>query len=291
MRPNTSRGLRARQTSGPSPSRSITPGRKPSSRASAFSTRASTVSTASGFFRSRARLRRPRWRTSHAGRSGGAAGTACARSTRMTSAPMSASIMAAKGPGPMPANSMMRTPCSGPAIVPAVQSTPATMADSSPARPPPPVAVAVAGEAEDGAGQQRPQRHRQVMTHVGHHEQAGARDELGGALAAAGGDQGVVETVDDQGRRGDGREGVGPRAGRVDGGELPRRALRVEAAVVAAAVASPGPAPGRTTGATTTPRSRRPRRRRRRGRAAAGSRARSWPRASPGRTPARRSST
>ena len=39
-----------------------------------------------------------------------------ARSTRMTSAPMSASIMPAKGPGPIPASSMMRMPASGPAM-------------------------------------------------------------------------------------------------------------------------------------------------------------------------------
>ena len=40
-----------------------------------------------------------------------------ARSTRITSAPMSASSIAANGPGPMPASSMMRTPLSGPDIV------------------------------------------------------------------------------------------------------------------------------------------------------------------------------
>ena len=44
-----------------------------------------------------------------------------ARSTRMTSAPMSDSSIAANGPGPMPAISMMRYPVSGPAM-PAVFS-------------------------------------------------------------------------------------------------------------------------------------------------------------------------
>ena len=51
---------------------------------------------------------------------GGSAGspplTFWARSMRTTSAPMSASIMAANGPGPMPAISMTRTPASGPLI-------------------------------------------------------------------------------------------------------------------------------------------------------------------------------
>ena len=40
--------------------------------------------------------------------------TSLARSITITSAPMSASIMPAKGPGPMPANSMTRRPLSGP---------------------------------------------------------------------------------------------------------------------------------------------------------------------------------
>ena len=60
MRPNTSFGLRARQTSGPTPRRSITPGRKPSMRASADSTSSSSASTPSGFLRSMAIERRPR---------------------------------------------------------------------------------------------------------------------------------------------------------------------------------------------------------------------------------------
>ena len=60
MRPNTSFGFRARQTSGPSPSRSMTPGRNPSISASAPATRRSTVSMPFGFFRSTAMLRRPR---------------------------------------------------------------------------------------------------------------------------------------------------------------------------------------------------------------------------------------
>ena len=59
-------------------------------------------------------MRRPRFSTSQLGASGCSSRTFWARSTRITSAPMSASIMAPKGPGPMPATSMMRYPVSGP---------------------------------------------------------------------------------------------------------------------------------------------------------------------------------
>ena len=59
-------------------------------------------------------LRRPRSSTSQCAVSGAGPRTDCARSTRITSAPMSASIMAANGPGPMPAISMIRYPVSGP---------------------------------------------------------------------------------------------------------------------------------------------------------------------------------
>src|SRR5262245_12713058 len=50
-----------------------------------------------------------------------------ARSTRMTSAPMSASIMAPIGPGPMPASSTILNPLSGPIASPPVwlRSSPA----------------------------------------------------------------------------------------------------------------------------------------------------------------------
>jgi hypothetical protein len=47
-------------------------------------------------------------------RAAAAARTRSARSTRRTSAPMSASIIAQNGPGPMPAISMIRMPSSGP---------------------------------------------------------------------------------------------------------------------------------------------------------------------------------
>src|SRR4051812_36579210 len=113
MRPYTSFGLRARQASGPMPSRSATPGRKPSMSASACSTSFITVSTPSAFFRSTPMERRPRFRISRFGRSKLPV-TAWARSTRTTSAPMSASIIAANGPGPIPAISTTFTPDNGP---------------------------------------------------------------------------------------------------------------------------------------------------------------------------------
>src|SRR4051812_46797367 len=95
------------------PSRSATPGRKPSMSASACSTSAITVSTPSGDFRSTPIERRPRFRISRFGFEKSPP-TAPARSTRTTSAPMSASIIAANGPGPIPAISTTLMPDSGP---------------------------------------------------------------------------------------------------------------------------------------------------------------------------------
>ena len=94
--------------------RSVTPGRKPSMRPSACSTIFSTASTPSGFFRSIPIDRRLRVSVSFGGSAGSPPRTAPARSTRMTLAPMSASIMAQNGPGPIPASSMMVIPSSGP---------------------------------------------------------------------------------------------------------------------------------------------------------------------------------
>src|SRR5580704_2033163 len=111
IRAYTSRGLRARQTSGPTPMRSVTPGRKPSSSTSAVSARRSRASTARGCLRSRTADWRPRFRNSRSGCFGPGPG----RSTRRTVAPESASIMAQNGAGPMPASSITRTPASGPA--------------------------------------------------------------------------------------------------------------------------------------------------------------------------------
>src|SRR3954454_13623250 len=95
------------------PSRSATPGRNPSMSASACSTSFITVSTPSAFFRSTPMLRRPRLRISRFCRSKLPV-TAWARSTRTTSAPRSASIIAANGPGPIPAISTTLIPDNGP---------------------------------------------------------------------------------------------------------------------------------------------------------------------------------
>src|SRR3954447_1722162 len=108
MRPNTSRGLRASTTSGPRPSRSITPGRKPSISASALASKSSTCAIAALSFRSSSTTLRPRTATAFK------FFLAPTRSSVTTSAPMSASIMQANGPGPMPANSTTRKPASGP---------------------------------------------------------------------------------------------------------------------------------------------------------------------------------
>ena len=118
MRPNTSLGLICSSTSGPSPSRSITPGRKPSISASALATRRLTTSLPAWVLTSTAIERRPRCSTSNFGsRPGMPRSVASRRSTRITSAPMSANSMAANGAGPMPAISMMRKPARGPIMV------------------------------------------------------------------------------------------------------------------------------------------------------------------------------
>src|SRR5437879_4414783 len=88
----------------------MTPGRNAAMSASACSTSRSTVATPSGCLRSTATERRPRFSTSRVGSPAPGPG----RSTRTTSAPMSASIMAVNGPGPMPAISITRRPCNGP---------------------------------------------------------------------------------------------------------------------------------------------------------------------------------
>src|SRR6516165_10074046 len=86
----------------------MTPGLKPSISASAWPSRSSTWATAALSFRSSSTTLRPRTATAFKFLA------APTRSSVMTSAPMSASNMQAKGPGPMPANSTMRKPASGP---------------------------------------------------------------------------------------------------------------------------------------------------------------------------------
>ena len=103
-------------TSGPTPRRSATPGRNPSVSPSALSIKRRARSTPSGFFKSTATDRRPRFiKSTCACSCGGYVARSC-RSIRMMSAPASASIIPAKGAGPIPANSTIRTPVSGPVI-------------------------------------------------------------------------------------------------------------------------------------------------------------------------------
>src|SRR6266545_1827144 len=110
IRAYTSRALRRRHSSGPNPSRSATPGRKPSTRTSDPCAIRSTTSTARGSLRSRATERRPRSRM----RCASSGRVPSIRSTRTASAPRSASTIPANGTGPMPASSTTRSPSSGP---------------------------------------------------------------------------------------------------------------------------------------------------------------------------------
>src|SRR6516162_2362395 len=114
IRPYTRRGLRAREASGPTPRRSATPGRKPSSNTSARSASRSAASLPSALLRSMATERRLR---SNGSCGAGSAVLAAWRSIRTTSAPRSASIMPQNGPGPRPPSSSTLMPLSGPTAV------------------------------------------------------------------------------------------------------------------------------------------------------------------------------
>ena len=86
--------------------------------ASALAASRFTTARPASALTSTASERRPRCSTSNLGsRPGRPRSAASRRSTRITSAPMSASSMAANGAGPMPAISMMRNPASGPIVV------------------------------------------------------------------------------------------------------------------------------------------------------------------------------
>src|SRR5205823_8457994 len=93
---------------GPNPSLSITPGRKPSISASAWPRSSSALATEALSFKSSSTTLRPRPAIDLR------FFLAPMRSSVTSSAPISASSMQANGPGPMPANSTMRTPASGP---------------------------------------------------------------------------------------------------------------------------------------------------------------------------------
>src|ERR1700757_1544087 len=112
MRAKISRGLTAAQSSGPTPSRSQVPGRKQSNSTSALATK---FNSACGcVLTSKSTIRLPRCNRS---RSSAGIANPPGRRTRTTSAPKSASTIAACGPGPMPPSSMTRTPVSGPPLV------------------------------------------------------------------------------------------------------------------------------------------------------------------------------
>src|ERR1700680_3334395 len=110
MRPYTRRGFAFRQTSGPKPSRSITPGRNPSISTSAQANiqRAAARPSALRRFSATERLLR---RFTSAG-----SDFAECRSKVTTSAPRSASNWPTSGPGPMPLNSTTRSDVNGPLI-------------------------------------------------------------------------------------------------------------------------------------------------------------------------------
>ena len=95
-----------------------------------------------------------------------------------------------------------------------------------------PLAVAAAACADDRTDDDRPERLGAVVAHVLDLDERGAGHELGGAAATARVDQRVVEAVDHQHRHPHLAERSGAVAARVDGGELARRPLRVERAVV-----------------------------------------------------------
>src|SRR5947209_9293363 len=114
MRANTSFGLSASRTSGPSPSRSMTFGRNPSTTTSARLASSRAAATPSAVFRSSIRERRPRIMMSYQRSRPNPSRGSLGRSTSSTSAPMSASIMQPKGTGPMASNSSTRSPARGP---------------------------------------------------------------------------------------------------------------------------------------------------------------------------------
>ncbi|SPA39649.1 hypothetical protein CBM2606_A30488 [Cupriavidus taiwanensis] len=100
--------MRCRSASGPSPRRSMTPGRMPSISASASSIRRSTRSRPSAVFRSATTERLPRLSTLPS--AGAPDSPAAVRSTAMTSAPRSARCIAQNGPGPIPQISTILMP-------------------------------------------------------------------------------------------------------------------------------------------------------------------------------------
>ena len=110
--PKTILSFRSKQTSGPNPNLSITPGLKPSNIASAVSTSFKTTSAPSSDFKSTAIDFFPLLEASCLE----PVPIAEALSTLITSAPRSAKTIPQNGPGPMPAISIIFKPFSGPII-------------------------------------------------------------------------------------------------------------------------------------------------------------------------------
>ena len=212
MRPYTSRGLRARHSSGPTPSRSATPGRKPSNRASARSTSFSTTSTPSGFLRSTPTERRP------SGQQVGGRPRRVAALHRL----------GAVDPDDVGAHVGQQHA--------AVRAGPDARdlddRDSGEGSHGAPVVAAVAaGVVDQQVGDLGPQRPGQVVAHAVDDDELGVGDDLGGALAARGVDQGVGGAVDDERREADLGECCGPAARGQDRRQLTGGALRVVATV------------------------------------------------------------
>src|SRR5512138_203475 len=114
------RGFTARSASSPSPSRSMTPGRNDSTTASARAARRRNAAAPAGWRRSSATERFPRFSAWYASdcspRSGGSQRSQSpprGSSTFTTSAPRSARIHVANGPGRSRVRSRTRTPASG----------------------------------------------------------------------------------------------------------------------------------------------------------------------------------
>src|SRR6267143_6080997 len=112
----TRRGSSADSEAGEQPSRSRTPGRKPSMSTSAHAQSRRSAAGPSGAFRSRAMLRLPRFSASNCSGSPRRKSPSAASSTLTTSAPRSARSSVAYGPGYRRVRSTTRTPASGPGM-------------------------------------------------------------------------------------------------------------------------------------------------------------------------------
>ena len=95
----------------------MTPGRNPSINTSAVSINLRSASTASGSFKFNATDFLPRLKMVYFAKAAAASGSATGRSMTVTSAPISANIIPAQGPGPIPAISTTLTPSNAPLLI------------------------------------------------------------------------------------------------------------------------------------------------------------------------------